>query len=256
MSLEPEPHTESTLDPFLGGRLHFHQPRRGYRFSVDAPLLSGFVEVRPDDLIADLGAGCGVVGILLAHFHPFRRLMAVEVQTALAALAQRNVQLNGFYSRIEVRHQDVKDFAAGEAAGGFDLVVSNPPFHPVGASRPSADRQRAVARQEILLDPGGLFTAAARLLRPGGRMGLIHRPWRWPELRRLMAEQGLQPIRVRHVLPREEEEPNLVLIEAVKGEPVAVSEQAPLILFRQPGLYTVEAEALLKGGTPLSRQIG
>ncbi len=253
MSREPEPHNESTLDPFLGGQLRFHQPKRGYRFSVDAPLLAGFVTVGPDDTAADLGAGCGVVGILLAHFHPFRRLVAVEVQDVLAALARRNVQLNGFASRIEVRHQDVKDFAAGEPSGSYDLVVSNPPFHPVGATRPSTDRQRAVARQEILLEPGGLFAAAARLLRPGGRMGLIHRPWRWPELQQLMAAEGLQPARVRHVLPREDEEPNLILVEAVKGAPAVLSELEPLVLFRRPGLYTAEAEALLKGGTPLSR---
>jgi tRNA1Val (adenine37-N6)-methyltransferase len=253
MSREPEPHSESTLDPFLGGRLSFHQPKRGYRFSVDAPLLAGFVEVRPDDLVADLGAGCGVVGILLAHFYPFRRLVAVEVQDELAELARRNVRLNEFTSRVEVRHQDVAEFAAGEAAGRYDLVVSNPPFHPVGSTRSSTHRQRAVARQEILLDPIGLFTAAARLLRPGGRMGLVHRPWRWPELRRLMAERGLQPSRVRQVLPREGEEANLILVEAVNGEPAAVTEPEPLVIFRRPGLYTAEAEALLKGGRPLPR---
>jgi len=253
MSQEPEPHGKSTLDPFLGGRLRFHQPKRGYRFSVDAPLLAGFVDVRPDDIAADLGAGCGVVGILLAHFHPFRRLVAVEVQAELAGLAKRNVHLNGFDARIDVRHQEVKEFAAGEPAGRYDLVVSNPPFHPVGATRPSDNRQRAVARQEILLEPGDLFSAASRLLRPGGRMGLIHRPWRWPELCRLMEEQGLRPARFRLVLPRAAEEPNLVLVEAVKGEPAAFSELEPLVLFRRPGLYTEEAEALLKSGVPLSR---
>jgi tRNA1Val (adenine37-N6)-methyltransferase len=253
MSREPEPHGESTLDPFLGGQLRFHQPKHGYRFSVDAPLLAGFVGVHPDDIAADLGAGCGVVGILLAHFHPFRRLVAVEVQEELAGLARRNVELNGLAARIEVRRQDVKDFAAGEPSGSYDLVVSNPPFHPVGATRPSMHRQRAVARQEILLQPVGLFAAAARLLRPGGRMGLIHRPWRWPELRRLMAAEGLQPVRVRHVLPREDEEPNLILVEAVKGEYPALSEPEPLVLFHRPGLYTAEARALLKDGRPLSR---
>lgn len=253
MSREPEPHNESTLDPFLGGRLRFHQPKRGYRFSVDAPLLAGFVTVRPDDIVADLGAGCGVVGILLAHFHPFRRLAAVEVQAELADLARQNVSLNGFSTRIEVRHQDVKDFAAGETAGSYDLVVSNPPFHPVGATRPSTHRQRAVARQEILLEPGDLFAAASRLLRPGGRMGLIHRPWRWPELRRLMEQHGLWPARVRQVMPRADEEPNLILVEAVKGEPTVLLEPEPLVLFHRPGLYTDEVESLLKGGKPLAR---
>lgn len=253
MSREPEPHDPTTVDPFLGGLLRFHQPKHGYRFSVDAPLLAGFVEVRPDDLAADLGAGCGVVGILLAHFYPFRRLVAVEVQDELAGLARQNVQINGLESRIEVRHQDVAEFAAGEAAGSYDLVVSNPPFNKVGATRPSSHRQRAVARQEILLDPAGLFAAAARLLRQGGRMGLVHRPWRWPELRRLMEQQGLQPSRVRQVLPREGEDANLVLVEAVKGGPEVLPEMEPLVLFRRPGLYAAEAEALLKGGTPLAR---
>ncbi len=255
-STEPggwEVSAEMTLDPFLGGRLHFRQPKRGYRFSVDAPLLAGFVETRPDDRVADLCAGCGVVGILLAHFHPLRRLVSVEVQDELAALARENVELNGFSARIEVVHRDVKEFARREPAGGFDLVVCNPPFHPVGATRPSSHRQRAVARQEILLEPGDLFASASRLLCAGGRMGLVHRPWRWPELRRLMEEQGLHPARVRPVLPRESEEPNLLLVEAVKGGLLGTVEQDPLVIFRSPGRYTAEAERRLKDGTPLRR---
>jgi tRNA1Val (adenine37-N6)-methyltransferase len=253
MSREPEPHRETTLDPFLGGRLHFYQPKRGYRFSVDAALLAGFATVRPDDLAADLGAGCGVVGILLAHFYPFKRLVSVEVQEELAVLARRNVERNGYSGRIEVRHQDVHTFAADETAGSYDLLVSNPPFQPVGASRASTYRQRAVARQESLLQPGDLFAAAQRLLHPGGRMAMIHRPWRWPELRGLMERHDLNPSRIRQVLPREGEEPNIILVEAVKGELARQSEQDPLVLFQQPGLYTEEAEALLKGGRPLVR---
>jgi len=253
MSREPDSSGETTRDPFLGGRLQFLQPRRGYRFSVDAPLLAGFVGVGPDDRVADLGAGCGVVGILLAHFHPFRSLVSVEVQGQLAELARCNVRLNGFEHRIEVRHQEAGDFAAASEPGAFDLVVSNPPFHPVGSTRPSSDRQRAVARQEILLQPAGLFAAASRLLRSGGRLGLVHRPRRWPELRRLMEAEGLHPAVVRHVCPRAGEASNLVLIEAVKGSATAVNERPPLVLFIEPGQYTPEAEALLKGGVPLSR---
>ncbi len=111
MSREPEPHSESTLDPFLGGRLSFHQPKRGYRFSVDAPLLAGFVEVRPDDLVADLGAGCGVVGILLAHFYPFRRLVAVEVQDELAEIFSRPVDLHTPATLSRYFRDDVLDQA-------------------------------------------------------------------------------------------------------------------------------------------------
>lgn len=253
MSREPEPHSETTLDPFLGGRLHFFQPKRGYRFSVDAPLLAGFATVRPDDLAADLGAGCGVVGILLAQFYPFRRLVAVEVQEELAGLARRNVDRNGFCERIEVRHQDVNAFAAAETPGRYDLLVCNPPFQPVGATRPSTHRQRAVARQEILLQPDDLFAAARRLLCPGGRMAMIHRPWRWPELRGLMERHTLNPTRVRQVLPGEDEAPNIILVEAVKDGIAELSEQAPLVLFQKSGLYSEEAEALLKGGHPLVR---
>jgi len=254
MSRVPDSDCRTTLDPFLGGRLRFRQPKRGYRFSVDAPLLAGFVAVRPDDRVADLGAGCGVVGILLAHFHPFRSLVAVEVQEELARLAGENVRLNGLEDRITVRHEDVRAFADAGMAGSFDLVVSNPPFHPVGATRSSTVRQRAVARQEILLPPADLFTATARLLRPGGRMGLVHRPWRWPELRQLMAAASLFPERIRPVLPHEGEEPNLLLVEAVLGDDTGETAKVlPLVLFRQPGQYTAEAEALLKRGSPLPR---
>lgn len=221
---------------------------------MDAPLLAGFVHVEPGDRVADLGAGCGVVGILLAHFHQLGSLVAVEVQEELARLAGENVRLNGFEDRITVRQEDVRNLADTGPAGEFDLVVSNPPFHPVGATRPSTVPQKAVARQEILLPPERLFAAAARLLRPGGRMGMVHRPWRWPELRRLMAAVSLHPARLRPVLPREDEEPNLLLVEAVLGERAGeITELPPLVIFRRPGEYTEEAEALLKQGRLLFR---
>jgi len=253
MSLEPELHTETTLDPFLGGRLNFLQPKKGYRFSVDAPLLAGFIDVRPDDRVADLGAGCGVVGILLAHFTPIRRLVAVEVQAELAGLARRNAELNGFSDLIRIRNQDVSDFVTTEPSGSYDLVVSNPPFQPVGASRPSSHPQRAVARQEILLTPASLFAAASRLLRTGGRLGLVHRPWRWPELRPELERHGLHPSRIRPVVPRDGEGSNLILVEAVKGVRNGSEELAPLVLFGEQGVYTEEAEALLKHGIPFTR---
>ncbi|MEK6851454.1 MAG: hypothetical protein AABY30_02825, partial [Candidatus Thermoplasmatota archaeon] len=92
-----------TLDAFYHGRVRVLQKKKGYRFSVDAPLLAAFIRTRADDEALELGTGSGVISLLLS-VKPFRRIVALEIQEGLADLARRNVELNGLGDRVEVVH--------------------------------------------------------------------------------------------------------------------------------------------------------
>src|SRR5512136_1885386 len=107
-----------TLDTFYRGRIRVLQAKKGYRFSVDAPLLADFIRTRPEDEALELGTGNGIISLLLS-VKPFRHVKALEIQPGLADLARRNVGLNGLGGRIEVAEGDLRTYEPGQT---FDLI--------------------------------------------------------------------------------------------------------------------------------------
>ena len=122
-----------TLDRFLDGRLRLIQSARGYRFSIDAVLLAQFVTVKPGDVVVDLGAGCGIISLLLLLEKPVAYAIALEIQRNLADQAVRNAALNGVTDRMGVLLADLRQVPLWQPVA--DVVVCNPPWVP---ARPSS----------------------------------------------------------------------------------------------------------------------
>lgn len=226
------------------------QPRRGYRFNVDALLLADFAAhmTEPPPLsAADLGAGCGVVGLLLARrWPPPATLRLVELQPELAELARHNCRQNGLARRVSVVEADLRQ-TEHWSDGAVDLVVSNPPFFPRGSGRPSPNPQVARARHELTCTLEQLLAAIHRGLRPGGRWALIFPAHRLAELRRTAEARGLALGCWRPVLPLPGRPANRVLVWGVNS-PVArpVERLDELVVERSPGRYTAEARRILR----------
>ncbi len=240
--------TEAEGELFCGGRLRIRQPRCGYRFSIDAVLLAGFLRPRPRRRIADLGTGCGVIALLLAARCPKTRIVAVELQEELADLARENVSRNGLSSVIEVVEGDLRRLSRRDLGGGFDAVVSNPPFRTPGRGRVCRDEGRAVARHEITLALDDLLQAVRRLLDPGGRLALIYDAARTADLLCGMRAQGLEPKRLRFVHGTPRHPARMVLVEARRGGRPGVLVESPLLLFDAQGRYTPEVQACFELG--------
>ena len=116
-----------TLDSIRN--IKIYQSKEGYRFSVDSLLLYDYVNLKKVNSIADLGAGSGIVGILLAKKFPDARVSLFEIQEGLVGLARNNVSLNSLDGRVEVVACDLRSLPASDVKGGkYGLVVSNPPF--------------------------------------------------------------------------------------------------------------------------------
>ena len=117
-----------TEDSLLGGRLRFQQPRTGYRVNIDSVLLAAFASRgRRAALAVDLGAGVGLVGLLLSHFQAARELCLVEREASLAQVALDNLQLAGAPGRVLTA--DVADLPKlHELRQCSELVACNPPF--------------------------------------------------------------------------------------------------------------------------------
>lgn len=235
--------------------IRIYQNKDGYRFSVDALLIYSFITMPRLRRIADLGAGSGIIGLLLARKYPAAEVTLVELQERLVALARRNVAANGLEGQVRVVHADIRTAAPAlrengsgplPSAGEYDLVVSNPPYRRVKTGKLSTDDERAVARHELRLSLPELIRAAALLLKHHGRFCVIHLPERLAEMITVLRGYGLEPKRLRFVHSTIGAEAKMVLIEAVKGARSGLDVAPPLVIYDADGGYTEEMQTLYR----------
>ncbi len=236
---------ETTLDSIRDIKLY--QSRTGYRFSVDALLLYSFVNLQRAEKITDLGAGSGIVGLLLAKKYPDSEVALIELQDSLARLAEKNVKLNSLEDRVRVFRCNIRDITADCSpltAKSFDLVVSNPPFRRPKTGLISPEEERAIARHEIKLKLMELVDAAFHLLRARGRFCLIYHPARLAELVDILKKRKMEPKRMRFVHSNLLSEAKMVMIEAVKEGGAEMKVGSPLYIYNEDGSYTDEMKMI------------
>ncbi len=206
---------DESIDEFMDGRLKLIQSKTGYRFSIDAILLSQFVTIKRGDRIVDLGTGCGIIPLILLLTKPVGHTFGLEIQKELADQAARNTVLNGYENRMGVILGDIKHppFTPSSA----DVVTCNPPYRPKNSGRINPDLQRAIARHEMLASLDDILNAATRTLRAKGRLAMIYPAVRLVEVLVRMRGFNLEPKRIRIVYPGMESEAKLALIEASLG---------------------------------------
>jgi tRNA1Val (adenine37-N6)-methyltransferase len=221
---------DETLDAFLDGTVRILQKKSGYRFSVDAVLLSRFIRLRKDEKGIDLGTGCGILPILLSRTGSTRFLVGVEVQAELANLARKNVELNGLTDRITIIHQDLRQLRSLFPGGSFHVVFSNPPYRKFLTGRVNPSSEKAIARHEIKGTLADLIQVAAHLLPTRGRCYLIYPASRAIDLLTSLRRCRLEPKRLQFVHPDREAEAKFVLVESVKGSGPELKVEPPLIL--------------------------
>jgi tRNA1Val (adenine37-N6)-methyltransferase len=237
--------SDETRDTILGGRITLIQPARGYRFSVEAILLGRFVRAGARERVLDLGAGCGVVAIMIAALHRPREVVAIEIQPTPAAMIACSAAINGLKSVNAVCADLRSRKIAGVEAGSFDLIVANPPYRAAGAGRENPDHGRRLARGESAAGLADFVAAARRYGRRGARVAFIFTARRSAELISAMRSQQLEPKRIRFVHPRLAMPASVMLIEARVGGGVELTIEPPLILYERPGIYSAEARAIL-----------
>ncbi len=219
-----------------------YQNSEGYRFSVDALLLYSFVNVKYVREIADLGAGSGIIGLLLARKYAGARVLLVELQESLYRLAEKNTALNRLEDRVTALLSDIRHLDVSCPAGTCDLVVSNPPFRKPSSGRLSLGEERAVARHELRLRLPELAKSASYLLRAKGRFCIIFHPERLIEIIETFREARLETKRIRFVHNDASAVSKMVLVEAVKDAKAGLKIEKPLILYNADGTYTEEVK--------------
>jgi tRNA1Val (adenine37-N6)-methyltransferase len=236
---------EETIDTILGGRLKLVQPKRGHRFSLDAILLGRFAQCRAGERVLELGAGCGVIALMIASLCQPASVAAIEIQPLLASMIKRNAALN----QLDNVNAIEADLRIPESAhldpASFDLIAANPPYREINSGRQSPNPGRRLARDESGASLSDFIGAAARYARHGGRFATIFAAARSAELLAELRERKLEPKRIRMVHPRVDQPASTVLIEARKNGRTGIEVEPPLIIYSAKGRYSDEARALL-----------
>jgi tRNA1Val (adenine37-N6)-methyltransferase len=242
-----KPKTGETLDTIKDIKLY--QAKDGYRFSVDALLLEHFISAKRLKKGIELGAGSGIVSILLARRLRHLKIVAVEIQKTLAERAGRNVSLNNLDDSIEILEKDIRELKKVFPANAFDFSFSNPPFRKTKTGRLSVFEERAVARHEIEITLPDLIKTASYLLKHSGKFFLIYHPFRLAELISLLQKSRLEPKKMRFVHSKAGGEAKMVLIEAVKGSGTWLKVAPPLYIYENDRDYSDELRRILQNDT-------
>ncbi len=233
-----------TQDTLFAGRISCAQSRDGYRFSIDAVLLAHFAAPRPQDRVLDLGAGCGVVSLILSFRHPAISLTCLELQPAMAALIRVNIAENALDHRIRLVEGDLRRIKTLVPVGGFDLIVCNPPYYPLGRGQRNPNNEQAAARHELTAGLPDIASAAAFAVRTKGRLAIIYPAARGAALMAALRAERLEPKRLQPVYPYPGADATLLLVEAMKGGGEELTIMPPLYIHERPdGEYTPEVAA-------------
>ena len=223
--------------------------RNGYRilqdpdrfcFGMDAVLLSDFAKVKRGAKVIDFCTGTGIIPILMEARNETASFEALEIQEESADMAERSVAMNGLQNKIKVITGDVTKARDYFSCDSYDAITCNPPYMVGQHGLVNPTSPKAIARHELLCTLEDILREGAKLLKQGGSFYLVHRPFRLTEIITLCIKYKLEPKRMRMVYPYTNKEPNMVLLQAIKGGKPRLTVESPLIVYEKPGTYTKE----------------
>lgn len=224
----------------------------GLTFGTDAYLLYAYLPKKRVHSAVDLGAGTGVISLLVLSGEKAERIHAIEIQPDFAELIEKNAAENRLSDRLTVRCKDVRELTLSDVGGRCELVFANPPYLADGCGMHAPSDALNIARREIHGTISDFASAAARLLGDGGSFAVVYRPDRMVELFCAMRASLIEPKRLTPVCPRAGTPPCLILCEGRKGGAPGLYVTKPLILYQNepinPPVPTAELDEIYNRG--------
>ncbi len=215
------------------------QSSNEFCFSMDSVLLAHFPKLKRKFKVLDLGTGTGVIPLLIAD--EVAQVTAIELNSTMAEIARRNVELNNLSDKIFVIEGDYKNFRKHFKAESFDLVVANPPYRAIGSGAVNEIEGVATARHEFTATLDDVVTAARFVLKYHGIFCMIHICERLCEIVDVLHNHQFEMKRLRLIQPKFSKLPNLMLLEAmVGGAAGSLKIEKPLIVHNEDGSYSDE----------------
>lgn len=239
---------DERLDYLLAENLRIIQSPSVFAFSLDAVLLAKFayVPIQKGNIL-DLCSGNGIIPLLLST-RTKGAVTGVEIQERLYDMAVRSIEYNGLQSRLQMIHGDIKDMPYLLGHGKFEVITCNPPYFVTPSKGEiNPNEHLAIARHEIMCTLEDVVRVSSQLVKQGGKVAVVHRPGRLPDIITLMREYRLEPKRIQFVHPKHGKEANTLLIEAIKDGQPDLKIHPPLFVYNENNKYTSEVNEILYG---------
>lgn len=207
---------DERLDDLLCNDMHIVQNKKLYTFTSDAVLLANFIKAKKTDKVVDLCSGSGVVGILFYAKNECD-MSLVELQKPMFLMSQKSLILNNIEDKVKAFNCSVQDSYKLLGQEKFDIVLCNPPYKKPQNHNVTEIKEIAMCKYELMLTFEELCVSASKLLRFGGKFVFVHDTSRLTEIISTLKKYHLEPKKIEFCFPKNKQESNVVLIEAVKG---------------------------------------
>ena len=229
---------DESIDDLQLDNLYLIQKKRGFRFGIDAVLLSNFANVRKKHRVIDLCTGTGIIPFLLYGKYKPQEIVGLEIQEDMVEMANRSSLINEVQNKVKFVNADLKDANFLKSLGTFDVLTVNPPYKLNNSGILNQDDKLAIARHEILCNLEDVIIAARRLLKDNGRIYMVHRPERLIDIFQLMRKYKIEPKRVQMIQPNINKAPNIVLVEGQRDGGSYLKWEAPIYVYNEDGTYS------------------
>lgn len=235
---------DETLEDLQAGGLFLIQKKDGFRFGIDAVLLSDFAKDTSAKEALDMCTGSGIIPILLSHKTKIPKLFGLEIQEEVSRMATRSAELNKLCDRLHIDTGDLKVASSIYGKRRFDLITCNPPYMPAGCGVKNETDTKIIARHEIMCTLEDVIKSASELLSQKGHLMLVHKPTRLCDIICLMREYGIEPKRIRFVHKKTDAEPSLVLVDGAYKGGRELRILPPFYLYDESGEETIELKRI------------
>lgn len=227
----------------INASIILNEPDGGIRFGTDALLLADFASGMKKGLCVDLGTGSGVIPLLLLATGCKSNFVGLELQEKYSRVAAENACVNGFSDRFKVMCGNASDYRELFESGGFESVITNPPYMRNDCGAENEDEALNIARREIMGGVDNFLKAAAWCLKSGGSFFAVYRPDRLVNLLCEMRNNKIEPKRLRAVVPSVGKRPSLILVEGRKDGKEGLVYENDLIIYTD-GSHSVQTEEM------------
>jgi len=235
---------DETIDDLQLEGLNLIQKKDGFKFGIDAVLLSDFAYIKTKHRVIDLCTGTGIVSFLIYGKYNPQSVYGLEIQEDMIDMAERSVKLNSLGEKVFFLNEDLKNIEFLKKLEKFDVVTVNPPYKLNSSGILNPNDKLAIARHEILCNLEDVISAARVLLKDNGRMFIVHRPERLADIFTLMRKYKIEPKRVKMIHPKMGKAPNIVLVEGQRDGGAYLKWEAPLYVYDENGKYTKEIDLI------------
>lgn len=235
---------DETIDDLQLKDLNLIQKKDGFKFGIDAVLLSDFACIKNKHRVIDLCTGTGIIPFLIYGKYEPETVYGLEIQEDMVDMAKRSVKLNSLDEKVFFLNEDLKNIQFLKQLEKFDVVTVNPPYKLNNSGIINPNDKLAIARHEILCNLEDVISAARVLLKDNGRLFMIHRPERLADIFTLMRKYKIEPKRVKMIHPKIGKAPNIVLVEGQRDGGAYLKWDAPLYVYDDNGKYTKEVDSI------------